>query len=127
MKHNRHLPIWKDAQELLRLLYEGTQKAPRELRPTLVRRLLDESVELCVHVDQANRARGSARVREIIGAQRAAARIAVLLPIAIDRRCMSLGAGALAVEKQDAVSRQAHGWRESTLSSSRGAESSVST
>ena len=47
----KHLPVYKEASRLVRHLYETTKKAPRELRYTLVQRLLAESVELIVDID----------------------------------------------------------------------------
>lgn len=110
----KHLPIWKDAHDLVRILHQTTRKAPRDLRYTLVQRLLDEAVEVCVSIDSANRASGSERIGYIDEAQKHLTRTDVLLSIASEHRCLSLGAAAQAMEKRAAVGRQAHGWRAST-------------
>lgn len=114
----KHLPIWRDAHQLVHTLYQSTRKAPRELRHTLVTQILTEAVEVCVHIDTANRRRGQERADAIAQLQTSIARVSVMLPIALEHRCLSTGAAATAIEHTDAVSRQAHGWRESTLSPS---------
>lgn len=111
----KHLPIWRDAHALVRMLHETTRKAPRDLRYSLVQRLLDEAVELCVGIDNANRVSGADRVGYIDEAQRRLVRIDVLLSIATEHRCLSKGAAAQCMDKRDAVGRQAHGWRASTV------------
>ncbi len=54
MAIHKHLPIYRDAQRLVTELHDTTRKAPRDLRYTLVQRLLDEAVELCVDIADEN-------------------------------------------------------------------------
>jgi len=110
----KHLPIWRDAHNLVRILYTTTRKAPRELRYTLVQQMLQEAIEVCVHIDTANRRRGQQRIDAIDDTQQSITRVAVMLQIAVEHRCMSTGAAGQAIDATDAVSRQAHGWRQST-------------
>lgn len=110
----KHLPIWKDAQRLVKMLHETTRKAPRDLRHTLVQRLLTEAIELLVDIDTANRTSGAQRLDHIRQAQQRIVRVDVLLQVATDQRCLSLGAAAQAIEKIDVLGRQAHGWAAST-------------
>jgi len=77
MAKSKSLPAYKEAQRLVSTLHETTKKAPKELRYTLVQRLLSESVELIVDIDTANRLQGHARGNQITKAQRRNARLDV--------------------------------------------------
>lgn len=114
MARHNHLPIWRDAQSLVRQLTDSTRKAPRDLRYTLVQQLIGEAIELCCDIADANRATDRARADRLEQLQRRIARIDILLQVATDQRCLSLGATANAMEHLDAVGRQAHGWARST-------------
>lgn len=110
MAKSKSLPAYKEAQRLVSTLHETTKKAPKELRHTLVQRLLSESVELIVDIDTANRLQGHARSNHIDKAQRRNARLDVLLFVAMEQRCLSKGAAAKAMEHIDGLGRQLHGW-----------------
>jgi len=84
MAKSKHLSAYKEAQLLVNALHQSTKKAPRELRQTLVQRLLNESVEMIVDIDAANRSRGRDRARLIERATRRKTRTDVLLD-AIDQ------------------------------------------
>jgi len=114
MAKSKSLPAYKEAQRLVSTLHETTKKAPKELRHTLVQRLLSESVELVVDIDTANRLQGHARSNHIDKAQRRNARLDVLLFVAMEQRCLSKGAAAKAMEHIDGLGRQLHGWSAQT-------------
>lgn len=114
MAKSSNLPVYKTAQRLCAALHETTKKAPKELRATLVQRLLNESVDLVVDIDSANRTFAQIRKEEINTAQKRAARIDALLFVASDQRCISLGAFALCVSHIDEVKKQLHGWAAQT-------------
>jgi len=69
----KHLPVYKAASVLVRQIYDTTKKAPRELRYTLVHRLISESVDLLVDVDSANRSESMTRFNFIREAQKSLA------------------------------------------------------
>ena len=116
MAKSKSLPAYKEAQRLVSTLHETTKKAPKELRHTLVQRLLSESVELIVDIDTANRLQGHVRANQIAKAQRRNARLDVLLFVAMEQRCLSKGAAAKAMEHLDALGKQLHGWEKQTTS-----------
>ena len=55
MAKAKQLPVYKEAQRLVSVLHETTKKAPRELRYTLVQKLLTEAVEIIVDIESANK------------------------------------------------------------------------
>ena len=116
MAKSKSLPAYKEAQRLVSTLHETTKKAPKELRHTLVQRLLSESVELIVDIDTANRLQGHARGNQITKAQRRNSRLDVLLFVAMEQRCLSKGAAAKAMQHLDALGKQLHGWAKQTTS-----------
>lgn len=116
MAKSKSLPAYKEAQRLVSTLHETTKKAPKELRHTLVQRLLSESVELIVDIDTANRVQGHARSNQIAKAQKRNSRIDVLLFVAMEQRCLSKGAAAKAIQHLDQLGKQLHGWARQTAS-----------
>lgn len=110
MAKSKHLSAYKEAQLLVNALHQSTKKAPRELRHTLVQRLLNESVEMIVDIDAANRSRGRERARLIKRATRRKTRTDVLLFVAMDQRCLSIDAAGIAMEHVDSLGKQLHGW-----------------
>ena len=106
----KQLPVYKEAQRLVSLLHEATRKAPRDLRHTLVQKLLTEAVELIVNIDTANRNELEARVKNIQLAQQRVARLDVLLFVSMEQRCLSRKAAIKAMEHVDGLGKQLHGW-----------------
>jgi len=106
----KQLPVYKEAQRLVSLLHEATRKAPRDLRHTLVQKLLTEAVELIVNIDTANRNEFEARVKNIQLAQQRVARLDVLLFVSMEQRCLSRKAAIKAMEHVDGLGKQLHGW-----------------
>jgi len=66
-----------------------------------VQQLVNESVELCCDIADANRATDHARAHQLEQLQRRTARIDILLQVATDQRCLSLGAAANAMDLLD--------------------------
>ena len=106
----KQLPVYKEAQRLVSLLHEATRKAPRDLRHTLVQKLLTEAVELIVNIDTANRNELEARVKNIQLAQQRVARLDILLFVSMEQRCLSRKAAIKAMEHVDGLGKQLHGW-----------------
>lgn len=118
MSAHKNLPIYRLAQQLVSHLHQSTRKAPRDLRHTLVQRLLDESVEICVRIVLANRtdsADRTTRAKRITAAMESIARVDVLLLVAREQHCLSMGAAAVAMEHIDKLGGQAHRWGAHTL------------
>ncbi len=116
MTAHQGLPIYREAIRLVGHLHQCTRKAPRDLRHTLVQRLLDESVQACVHIATANKADTRDRATAIAALAATITRIDVLLGVAREQRCLSLGAAAIAMEHVDALGKQTHGWGRHTNS-----------
>jgi hypothetical protein len=114
---SKHLPAYKAASVLVRQLYDTTKKAPRELRYTLVHRLIGESVDLLVDIDSANRSESEVRFGFIREAQKRMVRINVLMTAAYEQRCISKGAAALFVESLSTLEKQLEGWARYTQKS----------
>ena len=110
----KDLPIYRSATRLISLLYDSTKKAPRDLRHTLVQRLLDETVEVCVGIVEANRVIGADRIPRVERLRQRITRTETLLTVALEQRCISKGAAATAMEHVDSLGRQATGWLEKT-------------
>jgi len=110
MAKAKQLPIYKEAQRLVSQLHESTRKAPRDLRHTLVQKLLTETVELMVDIDTANRNELEVRVSHIQLAQQRVARVDVLLFVSMEQRCLSRKAAIAAMEHIDNLGKQLHGW-----------------
>jgi hypothetical protein len=87
MAPSANLPIYREAYRLVSHLHQSTRKAPRDLRHTLVQRLLDESVELCVDISDANRNSGAVRAESLTRLQRRVGRVDTLLTIAREQHC----------------------------------------
>jgi hypothetical protein len=102
MAPSANLPIYREAYRLVSHLHQSTRKAPRDLRHTLVQRLLDESVELCVDISDANRNSGAVRAESLTRLQRRVGRVDTLLTIAREQHCLSTGAAAVGMEHVDA-------------------------
>ena len=113
----KHLPVYKAASVLVRQIYDTTKKAPRELRYTLVHRLISESVDLLVDVDSANRSESMTRFNFIREAQKRMVRISVLMTSAYEQRCISKGAAAIFVESLATLEKQLEGWSKYTQKS----------
>jgi len=106
----KQLPVYKEAQRLVSLLHESTRKAPRDLRHTLVQRLLSEAVEIIVDIDTANKQSNQDRVDAIRSAQQRVARLDVLLFVSMEQRCLSRKAAVKAMAHIDGLGKQLHGW-----------------
>lgn len=92
-------------------LYQTTKKAPRELRFTLVQKLLNEAVEILVDIDTANRTyEAPKRLSHLRSLQQRILRVGVLLTAAFEQRCLSHGALAVCIETMGSMERQALGW-----------------
>lgn len=114
MAPHANLPIYRSAYRLVSHLHQATRKAPRDLRHTLVQRLLDEAVEVCVDVADANRNSSQDRIAVLMSLQRRIGRLDTLLQVAREQHCLSTGAAAVALGHLDELGRQAHGWTRST-------------
>lgn len=115
MKGSKGLPVYKSGTQLVSHLYQTTKKAPRELRYTLVHKLLSEAVEMLVDIDAANRAFDpSERLSFLRELQKRALRVGVLLAVAFEQRCLSPGAMALCIQTADALDAQLTGWAKHT-------------
>ena len=114
MAPHANLPIYRSAYRLVSHLHQATRKAPRDLRHTLIQRLLDETIEVCVDIADANRNSGTARADLLAELQRRIGRVDTLLQVAREQHCISTGAAAVAMQHLDELGRQAHGWAKST-------------
>jgi len=131
MASAKHLPVFKEGNRLVLDLYQTTKKAPRELRYTLVQKLLSVAIELVVSIDSANRQqKPGPRLAEIRVVQERHVRIGVLLTAAYEQRCLSKGAMAACLLRIEELEKQIVGWAkytENSLAASMQSDSAVST
>lgn len=115
MAIHSELPIYKAAYDLLDVAIESTRQMRRDVKQILGRKLVDECVEITVHIQQANRARDKAPLLLVLQERTQAAE--VLFRVCRDKRYLDLGKYARAVELTQSIGRQATGWSRSKSAS----------
>ena len=107
----RELPIFTQWYAVVGTLLERVGGFPRNLRPTLGRRLLDRSLDV---LDDVVRLRYSRQRSELFReATLALEQVRILLRLAFERRLLSAGQYAELSEAIDACGRMLGGWRRS--------------
>ncbi len=107
----KELPIFTEWYAVVGTLLERVGRFPRNLRPTLGRRLLDRSLDVLDHIV---RLRYSRRRSELFGeANLSLEQVRILLRLAFERRLISAGQYAELAEAIDGCGRMLGGWRRS--------------
>jgi len=113
MALHKHLPIYKAAYDLLDLAADLTRNMPREFKSSLGARLRDECVDLLVLIGRANAARDKLPHLDALIERLEVAEL--LIRLSHDKRFISNGQYARAIEVTGSIGKQAGGWRKQTV------------
>jgi hypothetical protein len=107
----KDLPIYKVAYDLLDVITTLAANMPRDFKQSIGGKLRDECVEIVVLIFRANCAQEKAPHLETLIERLQVAEL--LLRLSRDKRLISTGQYAKAVELTTSVGKQAGGWRRS--------------
>ncbi|HAF43449.1 MAG TPA: four helix bundle protein [Gallionellaceae bacterium] len=109
-----NLPIYKVAYDFLDVVTDLARNMPRDFKQSIGGKLRDEAVEISVLIFRANVAldKGS-HLTELVERQQVAE---LLLRLSRDKRLISTGQYAKAIELTNSIGKQANGWRRSATS-----------
>ena len=114
MALHTQLPIYKVAYDLLDVITDLAKNMPRDFKVSIGGKLRDECVEIVVLIFRANVARDKAGdIGTLIERLQVAE---LLLRLSRDKRLISIGQYAKAIELTISIGKQAGGWRRSALS-----------
>lgn len=108
-RRTKHLPIYKASYDLVKLITEATGNFKRDFRPTLGKRLQDETFELILHVCKANAA--SEKLAHIENVLEQISVLEMLTQLAFDLGLFSTKGFSDAVDLMESIGRQAGGWK----------------
>jgi len=103
------LPIYRVAYDLLDAITDLAKNMPRDFKASIGAKLRDECVEIVVLIFRANCAREKAPHLESLIERLQVAEL--LLRLSRDKRLISTGQYAKAVELTTSIGKQAGGWR----------------
>lgn len=106
------LPIYRVAYDLLDVITDLAKNMPRDFKASIGAKLRDECVEIVVLIFRANCAREKAPHLESLIERLQVAEL--LLRLSRDKRLISTGQYAKAVELTTSIGKQAGGWRRAT-------------
>lgn len=109
MALHHELPIYKAAYDLLSMAVDVTRNLPRDFKRLIGEKVREECVELMVIIFRANVARE--KVPHIEQLLERVQVIELLLRMSKDKRFISTGQYAKAIEITDTIGRQASGWK----------------
>ncbi len=114
MALHTNLPIYKVAYDLLGTILDLAKNMPRDYKVLIGAKLRDECMEITGLIYRANVAHEKApHLSELIERLQLTE---VLLRLSRDKRLISTGQYAKAIELTNSVGKQAGGWRRSALS-----------
>lgn len=111
MAITQHLPIYKLASDLTSLAADLTKNMPRDFKRTLGEKVLIECIDMSILIFRANVAAGQERLGHIQQLLERNQVIELILRLCVDRRLISTGQYARAIELTDQLGRQATGWK----------------
>ncbi|NOT79324.1 MAG: four helix bundle protein [Bacteriovoracaceae bacterium] len=113
MAQYKHLPIYRLTYELLQRIVVATKDYPREFKFTLGQKMKDESIELIVLIYRANSSDDKkSHIDAILERLQV---VELLVRLSHDMRILPTKSYASIVEMTESLSKQASGWRKSTL------------
>lgn len=116
MAIHTQLPIYKVAYDLLDVVTDLVKNMPRDFKQSIGGKVAQECVEIVVLVFRANCAKEKTHhLDELIERLQVAE---LLLRLSRDKRLISVGQYAKAIELTNSVGKQAGGWRKSTMPAS---------
>jgi hypothetical protein len=110
------LPIYKVAYDLLDAITDLSKNMPRDFKQSIGGKLRDECVEIVVLIFRANVSRDKAP--HLISLVERLQVSELLLRLSRDKRLISTGQYAKAVELTGSIGKQANGWRSFSSSAS---------
>ena len=114
MALHTQLPIYKVAYGLFDAIMDLAKNMPRDFKASIGGKLRDECIEILTLIFRANVARDKS---PHLGALIERLQVAeLLLRLARDKRLISTGQYAKAVEATQSIGKQATGWRKSAVS-----------
>jgi hypothetical protein len=114
MALHTNLPIYKVAYDLLDVVTDLVKNMPRDFKSSIGGKISQECVEIVVLIFRANCARDKApHLGDLIERLQVAE---LLLRLSRDKRLISTGQYAKAIELTNSVGKQAGGWRRSAMS-----------
>lgn len=111
MAITQHLPIYQLARDLTSLAADLTKNMPRDFKRTLGEKVLVECIDMSILIFRANVAEGERRVGFIQQLLESNQVVELILRLCVDRRLISKGQYARAVEITESLGRQATGWK----------------
>lgn len=109
MATHTQLPIYKVAYDLLDVVTDFVRNMPRDTKQSIGGKISAECIEIMVLVFRANVAQDKApHLIDLIERLQVAE---LLIRLAKDKRLISIGAYAKAVELTTSIGKQANGWR----------------
>lgn len=114
MALHTNLPIYRVAYGLLDAITDLAKNMPRDFKASIGGKLRDECVEIVVLIFRANCAREKAPHLDSLIERLQVAEL--LLRLSRDKRLISTGQYAKAVDLTTAIGKQASGWRRHALS-----------
>ena len=105
--------IYKVTYELLNLVTDYAKNMPRDYKATIGGKLRDECIEISTLIYRANVADDKAPFLSTLIERAQVAEL--LLRLSRDKRLISTGQYAQAIELSDSIGKQANGWRRSVI------------
>lgn len=115
MSLHTNLPIYKVAYDLLDAITDLSKNMPRDFKQSIGGKLRDECVEIVVLIFRANVSHDKAA--HLISLVERLQVSELLLRLSRDKRLISTGQYAKAIELTGSIGKQANGWRRSAMSS----------
>lgn len=115
MALHSQLPIYKVAYDLLSVATDVTRNMPRDYKASIGGRIRDECVDLVVLIFRANIARNKVPHLEDLLERLQVAEL--LFRLSRDKRFISIGQYAHAIELTNSIGKQANGWRKASAAS----------
>jgi hypothetical protein len=113
MATHTHLPIYKVAYDLLDVATSLVKNMQRDFKRSIGDKITTECIEITVLIFRANVAQEkAAHLLELLERLQVAE---LMIRLAKDKRLISQGAYAQAIELTTSIGKQANGWRKSAL------------
>ena len=114
MAHHTSLPIYKVSYDLLDVITDLSKNMPRDFKASIGGKLRDECVDIVTLIFRANCARE--KTAHLDGLIERLQVSELLLRLSRDKRLISPGQYAKAIELTNSIGKQANGWRRSASS-----------
>jgi hypothetical protein len=113
MATHTHLPIYKAAYDLLDVVTDLAKNMNRDFKRSIGEKISVECIEITILVFRANVAQEKGpHLLDLIERLQV---IELMLRLAMDKRLISRGAYAKAIELSTSIGKQANGWRRAAL------------